>query len=144
MTLFGYEKALYTIDVWPFERAYQRSSMNTILNQLVQFSFEAKASACKSCRIDYKEDAVKVAQTKTKSYVDGLCLDCMDKTRPVTGDADMDYWEHNTLRESDFICGCRISHRQPTWYFSFMGRLDVRDRFLREKRAKEKWGYSED
>lgn len=136
MTLFCYERALYTIDVWPLERTMQRSSMTTIIERLNNFSFEAKKSACHSCRSDYKKIVVD-AQSKTRSYFDGLCLDCMDITKPVTGDADMDYWQHNTLRESDLMHHCRITRHQPTWYFSFMGRRDVMDRFLRNKRTKE-------
>lgn len=65
----------------------------------------------------------------------------MDKTKPVTADADMDYWEHDNLEESDFMGHCRVNHHQPTWYFSFMGRREVRDRFLRSKRARD---YSQD
>jgi hypothetical protein len=35
-------------------------------------------------------------------------------------DVDADYWEHDMEKEWD--SGCEISHSQPTWYFSFMGR----------------------
>ena len=139
-TLFRYEKALYTIEVWPLERTCQKTPMMTILQRLNKFSFEAKKDACVSCRMDYKK-LVADAQTKTRSYFEGLCLDCMDKTKPVTEDADTDYWEHDSLRESDFVCHCRIKHHEPTWYFSFMGRREEMDRFLRSKRARE---YSQD
>lgn len=141
VTLFGYEKALYDIDVWPLERVCQRSSMTTILARLDNFSFEPQKEACGSCRSDYK-GIVKLAQSKTRSYFDGLCLDCMDKTKPVTGDEDMDYWQHDRLGESDLMDHCRVKHHQPTWYFSFMGRRDVMDRFLRNKRSRENGGYS--
>lgn len=110
--------------------------MTTILKRLNNFSFEASKDACQSCRVDYK-NIVAAAQTKTRSYFDGLCLDCMDKTKPVTKDVDMDYWEHDSLGESDFMSHCRVNHHQPTWYFSFMGRREVLDRFLKEKRARE-------
>ena len=110
--------------------------MTTILTRLNSFSFEARKDACRSCRIDYKKH-VAAAQIKTRSYFDGLCLDCMDITKPVTKDADMDYWEHDALGESDLMGHCRVTHHQPTWYFSFMGRREVMDRFLRNKRARE-------
>lgn len=132
-TLFGYEKELYTIQVWPLERAHQRSSMSTILELLNRFSFEAKENACVVCRKDYRK-IVEDAQVKTRHYFDGLCLDCMDRTKPVTKDEDMDYWRHNILRESDFFNHCRKPHQQPTWYFSFMGRIEVRNRFFQNRR----------
>ena len=126
---------MYDIKVWPLERTCQRSSMKTILKLLDNFSFAAEEGACKSCRKDYKS-IVKAAQTTTFEYFDGLCLDCMDRTKPVTRDADMDYWRHHTLGESDFIRGCRIGrHGQPTWYFSFMGRTEIRDSFLHNQRT---------
>ena len=133
-TLFGYEKELYNIQVWPLERAHQRSSMFTILKLLNRFSFEAKKDACVYCSKDYKK-IVKDAQDKTRRYFDGLCLDCMDRTKPVTKDEDMDYWKHNIL--SDFFMHPRTCHHQPTWYFSFMGRLEVRNRFRQNIRDSE-------
>lgn len=116
--------------------------MTTILQRLNKFSFEAKIKACFRCRTNYKT-IVNDAQNKTRSYFEGLCLDCMDKTKPVTGDADKDYWQHDSLGESDFIGGCRCGHHQPTWYFSFMGRQEVMHRFLREKRARENGWHSD-
>ena len=142
-TLFGYEKAMYNIEVWPLERTCQKSAMRTILQRLDNFSFAVEEGACQSCRKDYKE-TVKAAQTKTSEYFDGLCLDCMDRTKPVTRDEDMDYWQHDTLGESDFIDHCRVGrHGEPTWYFSFMGRTEIRNRFLRTQRAR-KYGWESD
>lgn len=68
----------------------------------------------------------------------------MDRTKPVTGDHDMDYWEHDDLRVSDFSRECRTKHAEPTWYFSFMGRRDVLDRFVRNKRARERRPWESD
>ena len=110
MTLLCYEKALYTIELWPLERIYQKSHMTTILERLNNFSFEAKKDACPSCRSDYKQ-GVEVAQATTRSYFDCLCLDCMNRTKPVTGDADADYWQHGTLRER--LCA-RLPKRPQT------------------------------
>ena len=84
-TLFQYEKALYTIEVWPLERTFQKSSMTTILERLNDFSLEARDNACRSCRMNYKK-LVEEAQKGTRAYFDGLCLDCMDKSKPVTKD----------------------------------------------------------
>ena len=136
-TLFCYEKAMYDIEVWPLERTCQKASIRTIIQRLDNFSFTAEKGACDSCRKDYKA-AVKAAQKRTWLYFDGLCLDCMDRTKPMTKDEDMDYWLHDTLGENDWIHGCRGGrHRQPTWYFSFMGRLDIRDRLRRIQRDRK-------
>ena len=118
--------------------------MTSILDRLEKFSFEAKKNACRLCRKDYKK-VVKDAQIKTKNYLDGLCLDCMDESNPVTENADTDYWNHNTLAASNFV-RCRSKHNEPTWYFSFMGRREDMVRFQRDKRNQRVryFGYSSD
>ena len=134
---------MYDIEVWPLERTCQRSPMDTILKRLDDFSFAAEKGACHNCSKDYKT-LVKAGQRKTRLYFDGLCLDCMDRTKPVTRDEDMDYWQHDILGESDSIRGCRSGdHGEPTWYFSFMGRTEIRDRFLRNQRARQ-YGWESD
>jgi hypothetical protein len=39
------------------------------------------------------------------------------------GDTDKDYWNH-ARTDVKWNAHCRISHGQPTWYYSFMGRRD--------------------
>ena len=134
-TLFDYEKALYRIGVWPLERVAQRNSIRVILAALDLFSYVPPKQACsRYCQRDYKA-IVAAAQALTQGYFDGLCLDCMDKSKPKTGDADMDYWLHNDLGETGRVEGCRFLHKQPTWYFSFMGRKEERDRFREKKQV---------
>jgi len=118
----------------PLEDNFPRTSMATILHRLEDFSFEPKKGACRSCRVDYNT-LVENASRKTLDYFDGMCLDCMDRTKPVTKDEDMDYWYHKNLNQDYFTGRCRVKHGQPTWYFSFMGRKIIRDRFLRKKGA---------
>lgn len=142
VTLFNYQKALTDIKVWPLEDIAQHTPMCTIIERLSKFSFEPKPSACNNCRSSYKA-IVELARSRTRGYFDGLCLDCMDKSKSKTDDEDTDYWEHNNLDEDDVIRGCRTSHGQPTWYFSYMGRREVRDKFLRAKRMARYEGDSE-
>lgn len=142
VTLFNYEKALYTIKVWPLERIAQNTAMKEILERLNGFKFEPKASACAICRSDYQR-TVALAQSRTRDYFDGLCLDCMDKYEAKTGDEDGDYWRHNDLPDHMLSRNCRNDHGEPTWYFSFMGRKEDIDRFLREKRMRRDEGDSE-
>lgn len=55
----------------------------------------------------------------------------MDASKPKIGDADEDYWRHEEDEKWDD--GCRISHGQPTWYFSFMGRKEKQIKWTKSK-----------
>lgn len=133
-TLYGYEKALYNINVWPLERVAQSPSISEILDRLDNFTYEAHKDACISCRKNYNE-AVKSTKKWVKSYFDGLCLDCLMKSK--TGDMNKDYWVHNELDQHERVFGCRFNHSQATWYFSFMGRKEERDHFQKMKRLRK-------
>lgn len=107
--------------------------MNEILNRLQKFKFEAKSSACGTCRRNYKGCVEEIGEY-VGCYFDGLCLDCLDRSEPKLGDLDMDYWRHHTIKEDEWIRGCRFRHKQPTWYFSFNGRKEDRDRFMKARK----------
>ena len=47
----------------------------------------------------------------------------MDASKPKFGDTDADYWRH-AKQGVKWDSRCRINHDQPTWYFSFMGRVE--------------------
>lgn len=70
---------------------------------------------------------------RTRCYFDGLCLDCLNKSQSKLADEHEDYWAHENLREQDYVKGCRVEHRQPTWYYSFMGRKEDKDRFMQKR-----------
>lgn len=80
---------------------------------------------------------VNAAVVNTREYFDGLCLDCMDRSKSKTGDEDSDYWRHHQLQEGEWDHGCRVRHGEPTWYFSFLGRNEKRDLLLRKLRQKK-------
>ncbi len=107
--------------------------MNAILDRLKRFEFEAKSSVCGTCHQDYK-GMVKRIENYVRHYFDGLCLDCLDRSKPKLRDIDMDYWRHHQLKENEWVKGCRFPHKQPTWYFSFNGRKEERDRLMKEKK----------
>ena len=131
-TLFDYEKHLFDIEVWPLEKMAAKTSINGLLMRLDKFGYHAKSSACANCRKDYKVIIERVI-VRVRSYFDGLCLDCMDRSKPKLQDRDADYWNHNFLDEEEWSLGCRFSHGEPSWYFSFMGRKEDMDRFMKGK-----------
>ena len=116
--------------------------MNEILNRLQKFKFEAKSRSCGTCHIDYKGRVTRI-ENYVRKYFDGLCLDCLDRSKPKLGDTDTDYWCHHELKEDEWIKGCRFLHKQPTWYFSFNGRKEERDRLIKEKKFDSRPGRRE-
>ena len=56
----------------------------------------------------------------------------MDASKPKLGSDDEDYWKHAKL-DVPWDSGCRISHDQPTWYFSFLGRKAKMMEWRKEK-----------
>jgi len=132
-TLWGYEKALYDTGAWPLEEVGKGHSMHDIMNRLGKFKYKVAETACMfPCHQNF-ERIVEDAVTYTAQNFNGLCLDCMDRMKPKTGDRHDDYWRHNNFRDRDvWFKGCRIKHKQPTWYFSFMGSQEDKD-YLQSK-----------
>ena len=125
-TMFGFIEALDGTGVWPLDEVWHKKPVEEILDSLDAFSYDPAAKHCRSCRKNYNF-TVKSAVNMTRKYFDGLCLDCMDRSKPKTRDEDSDYWQHNKLRPGEWDHNCRVNHGQPTWYFSFMGRKARRD-----------------
>ena len=124
-------------EIWPLETAVRSSSMENILKVLSGLTFEKQENVCMQCSSILLDSCVRTAYERTKGYFHGLCLDCMDKSKPRFGDEDKDYWRHCRAKEDDWISGCRIKHRQPTWYYSFMGRQERRDMFRKQRFSRE-------
>ncbi|KAL8912489.1 MAG: hypothetical protein Q9171_002502 [Xanthocarpia ochracea] len=141
-TLWGYEKALTLCGAWPLERVAQHTAMYQILELLRTFSYTPPSEACSSCRQNYKS-IVEGAESRSRCYFDGLCLDCMGGSKESTAREDSDYWNHNDPKENDKISGCREEHTQPTWYFSYMGRRQRKDTLYRSKTMERYEGDSE-
>ncbi|MCJ1235670.1 hypothetical protein MMC14_003641 [Varicellaria rhodocarpa] len=125
--VFGYFRTLLLLGVWPMEDAARTDTIDDILENLEDFRYSPSAR-CSYCSRDY-DKIVKDVREYTQKYFDGLCLDCLDKTKPRTGDSDIDYWKHQEFKEDSWIEGCRIRHKQPSWYFLFMGRKADRELF---------------
>jgi len=112
----------YNLDIWPVERAWQKMSATEIPGVLPRFSYTPPPEKRCSHGREF-ESVVRSANSKVKKYFDGLCLDCMDGSK--SKDVNMDYCSHNEERKWDL--GCRISHGQPTWFYSFMGRKEKKN-----------------
>ena len=146
-SLWGYEKALFDTHVWPAESFTKNTSMDVLLKRLEDFKYKPAAGACMtSCHQDY-EFIVRGALKFTATYFQGMCLDCMDRLKPKLRDGHEDYWHHNNFsaeRSPSCFVGCRIKHRQPSWYYSFMGRQEHRDHLQENSREKSRRHYDSD
>ena len=133
-TLWGYEKALTDTEVWPLEDIGRYTTVQTIIDLLEDFTYKVAEDACMRCRHhNYNTVALKASEV-AQEYFNGLCLDCMARMKPKLGDHDEDYRNHSKFRSEDgWFRNCRVPHKQPTWYYSFMGRQEVRDRLQRKK-----------
>jgi hypothetical protein len=75
---------------------------------------------------------VRMAVQATEAYFDGLCLDCMTRSKHPKGrDLDAEYWKHNESKGGRWDTDCRITHNQSTWYVSWLGRDDTRQKLLK-------------
>ncbi|KAL8687826.1 MAG: hypothetical protein Q9218_006106 [Villophora microphyllina] len=139
-TMFGYIKALTATRAFPLDPIWPKWEVTRVLAHLRSFSYESPKCTDQYCRCHRRnfDGAIIKACNIVAGYCDGLCLDCMNKSMPKTADYDTDYWLHNDLDEDDWDRECRVSHDEPTWYFSFMGRREDRDNFIAARREKRR------
>ncbi|MCJ1294246.1 hypothetical protein MMC34_005804 [Xylographa carneopallida] len=96
---------------WPIEREAVKHSMHALLEKLRMFDWKPQESSCaQPCSRDYKRLVGKAS-------------------KPRTGDIDLDYWRHGNIGEQEWFSGCRVPYRQPSWYYSFMGRSEKMNHF---------------
>jgi hypothetical protein len=132
-SLFAYNKGLSKTGIWPLHEHYKKSIQEVLTSPgFLRFDCKIPDNACMTCRSKLSVTAIEKIRCELTSNFNGLCLDCMNLTK--SGDVDYDYWEHDFERKWDL--GCRISHSQPTWYFSFMGR---KTNMKNHKKVKKQW-----
>lgn len=86
---------------------------------------------CLRCRsIDFVY-VVQMTRQVTQSYFDGLCLDCMERSKPKGKGLDDEYWRINANVNNRWDSRCRVRHGQPTWYVSWLGHNEVRQKLLK-------------
>ncbi|KAF1975991.1 hypothetical protein BU23DRAFT_578813 [Bimuria novae-zelandiae CBS 107.79] len=133
-TIGQYLAALVKIDAFPIENAVTRSSFQAIIDRMKEFKYDY-TPACPRCRsIDFAY-VVQLTHQAALSYFDGLCLDCMDRSKPKSKDLDDEYWRINANVDHRWDSRCRTRHGQPSWYVSWLGREDVKQKLLGRDRG---------
>jgi hypothetical protein len=135
-SLFAYNMGLSKTGIWPPHGHYKKSIQQVLYSPgFLKFECTVPENACLACRGKLSVTAIDKVRCDLVKYFDGLCLDCMKRTK--SGDVDDDYWEHDF--EKIWDSGCRIKHGQPSWYFSFMGRkTDMKNHKQRKKERRER------
>lgn len=118
-SLFAYCIGLSKTGIWPLEDHHKKSVHDVLTSPgFTKFDCEVPEDACLTCRHKLSPGAIESVRRNLWTGYHGLCLDCIDMTNSV--DIDEDYWKNDIHKAWD--TDCRISHGQPTWYFSFVGR----------------------
>jgi hypothetical protein len=118
------------IDVFPVDDVSGYSSIAQITKRLGKFKYDYMPE-CRRCRSMDWETVVLKAKANTEGYFDGLCLDCMDRSKTPSKFTDAEYWDENKCVGRKFDTKCSINHNQPSWYVSWQGRADVREKIMR-------------
>jgi len=124
--------ALDDVKAFPVDEVIHKASIMDILERLGNFTMTYKPT-CTQCNNFDWEGAVKEAVNRTKNHFDGLCLHCMDRSRPRAGDVDSEFWKHNQNFTGRWDTLCSIEHNQATWYISWLGSAPLRQKLLRNR-----------
>jgi hypothetical protein len=129
-TVGRYFHALTKIDVFPVEDVISYSSIQQIIERLGTFKYTHEPVCNRRRSIDW-ESIVRAAKSHTENYFDGMCLECMDRSKPQSENLDDENWKHNTDVNGRWDTRCRIKHNQSTWYVFWLGRPHGREKILR-------------
>jgi hypothetical protein len=136
-SLWAYIEGVKLTGIWPLDSMHTRSNESIIESPgFLNWKCDIPQGACVSCTSKLHGGHISDIRDKILTYWHGLCLDCMNVSKPKTGDIDIDYWLHNSREE--WSRGCRLKHSRNTWYFSFMGRPSIMSSFLREEQDRKK------
>jgi hypothetical protein len=124
---------------YPLEKTFSKASVNDILTCLKSFNMPSASpgTLCNVCMQDWDKE-ISNARVSTIKYFDGLCIDCMDRSRPKHDDnADLDYWRQCEAIDGRWDHNCRVRHDEPTWYVSWCGRGEYREKLLNQYRMEK-------
>jgi len=126
-TVFGFMVELEELKASFLDIQAPGTSANELIGRLENFDFDS-TEACQNRRpcvaLEPLELKVRAAIGKVKTYIDGLCLNCINKpSRSKHNLSDCPYaveWKDHvdSCGFVDWDSGCDINHGQPTWYFS--------------------------
>ncbi|KAK0124265.1 hypothetical protein ONS95_009238 [Cadophora gregata] len=115
--LFAYNMGIGKTGIWPLHEHHKKSIQEILDSKgFVKFECEVATDACVFCQAHCNPAVVHSLRHRISDHFEGLCLDCMKRTKG--GSVDDDYWEHD--KDKEWSRNCSIAHGQPTWYFSFM------------------------
>ena len=137
-SLESYIEGVKRTGVWPLETMPQ-NSIQKFLNSPGVLKWEAKVpeGACISCIKQLRGHHITKMPEEIKEYWVGLCLDCMDTSKPKTDCLTRD-WARDEQQEFDWSEDCRIRHGRNTVYFSYMARPDFRSTFTEQQQDRKK------
>lgn len=139
-----YFAALVKTEAYPLEKTFSRNSINGILTWLKAFEMPTPAPGtplCRLCSVDWNEEVAR-ARINTFRYFDGLCIDCMDRSRLKRDDTDVDYWRQLESVDGRWDTNCRVRHDEPTWYVSWCGRDEHKQKLLERHRERNPRSFS--
>ncbi|ORY09380.1 hypothetical protein BCR34DRAFT_589361 [Clohesyomyces aquaticus] len=130
-TAFDYEDALLKIDCWPLEKALKQYPIEEVIGRLRKFEFVPKTTSCesKACLRDFKR-SVNIAIDRAQQEFQGLCADCVKRSKPAAGRSPEAFLEKNSPYHGCWDMDCRYGHGRGTWFFSWMGPSSVRQQIL--------------
>ncbi|KAI5245535.1 hypothetical protein E4T43_03169 [Aureobasidium subglaciale] len=134
-TFYDVQLALLRTGGYPVFLQTQKS-VNNVCDRFGNFKSyfnQPSTPRCSTCSRDW-DAHIEIVVEEVRGNFDGLCLDCMDHTKPVFLDEHEDYWQHLSYNRDGWDLKCRVSHGESTWYHSFMGRADARDKLLKRIR----------
>jgi hypothetical protein len=118
-TAFDYEDALISLGCWPLDDVAQKLPLSELFEKLTNFDFQPVGMGCESgeCRRGFKR-SVEIAISRAKQSFHGLCLDCMNRSKPVIGQSHEDYIKKNSPHVGYWDMDCRFGHGRPSWFVS--------------------------
>ncbi|KAF2491001.1 hypothetical protein BU16DRAFT_442825, partial [Lophium mytilinum] len=127
VTISEYLSELVNLEVFPLDDFLHRASLSDITHRIRQFKHHSAAPNCTTCNINWVGVVFRAVRA-TEAYFDGLCLDCMERSRGRDGDEN--YWRQCGSVDKLWDSRCRITHGEPSWYVSWLGRNDHKQKLL--------------
>lgn len=126
------------IDAYPLETIFAKASINEILSRLEDFEMKTidNDNECDLCTIAWYSK-VKRARERTLTNFDGVCMDCMNVSRPNGRNPDDEYWRKLGNSTGRWDGKCRVTHGQQTWYVSWCGRDEHRRQLIEDHKRQE-------